>query len=83
MTDYTLTPRGIKNILKAEIEAHFNNLFSVVHAAYPPDVQKEILYNAKIDYLARLDMCNDYESIDKFISWAGYRMSLEDWIKSL
>jgi hypothetical protein len=47
------------------------------------DTQKEMIYIAHSNLSEILDKCEDYASLEDFISYSGYRMSLEDWINSL
>lgn len=80
---YTLTVRGIKNILREELKRHKESTFNVLYNSYVPDVQKEIVSNGYGDAFTRLDACTSYEELDELLSHLGYRMSLEDWIQSL
>lgn len=83
MTQYQMPVRAIKNILKKELD-EFQKAF---HSAYPKfimaDVMKEMVYLAHSQLNDKLANSNTYDELEDYISLAGYRMSLEEWINSL
>lgn len=81
---YQMPVRAIKNILKKELEQFKNNTLQVLHKEhFLSDVPKEMIYLAYSNLLGVLDKCQDYAALEDYISYAGYRMSLTEWINSL
>lgn len=80
---YTMPVKAIKNILKKELESFKNGFFTAELHYRLSDVMKEFIYIAHNVLEERLESCTDYDSLEKYISFAGYRMSLQEWIDSL
>jgi len=80
---YIMPVRAIKNILKKELEDHKQGIFNAYPRFIMTDVQKEMIYIAYKALLNTLNECNDYVSLEAYISYAGYRMTLNEWINSL
>lgn len=75
--------RIIKNILKKELQAFRDSFYERIPAYMLADVQKEMIDIAHNALNTALESCSDYESLDDYLSLAGYRMSLSEWIDSL
>lgn len=80
---YQMPVRAIKNILKKELEEFKDSALNLLHKGYVNDATKELIYIAHNVLTEKLEACNDYDSLDEFVSFVGYRMSLEEWINSL
>jgi len=83
MNNYIMPVKVIKNILKKELEDFKNGFFNSYPNFIMSDVQKEFIYIAYGALLNVLNKCEDYASLEDYISYAGYRMSLQEWINSL
>lgn len=83
MDIYLMPVRAIKNILHKEIVEFRDGFFRAYPSFIMADVQKEMVNLAKAILISKLNLCESYEDLDEFISYAGYKMSLEDWINSL
>lgn len=85
--DYELKPvmpvRAIKHILEKELEGFYESSLRVLHKESLSDVPYEMMDIARAVLQAKLVNCNDYESLEEYINYAGYRMSLEEWVNSL
>jgi hypothetical protein len=79
MSDYTMPVKLIKSLLDQEIEKHGDALKKYTYN----DVQKEMIHIAKKTMLLKLDACQSYNDLEEFLSFSGYRMSVQDWINSL
>ena len=75
--------KAIKNILKKEIESHKEHLFTQMSMGWFPDVQKEMIRIAFYTLTEKLDICQSYEDIQELLDFAGYRVSLDEWVNSL
>lgn len=80
---YQMPVRAIKNILGKELQDFRNRFYNAYPSFIMSDVQKEILSIGYELLKVKLDACVTYEDLEEFISFAGYRMSLEEWINSL
>ena len=80
---YQMPVKAIKNILKKELEERKNSFFNACPSFIMSDTQKEMVYISYTHLSEVLDKCNDYASLEDFVSYSGYGMSLEDWINSL
>jgi hypothetical protein len=80
---YQMPVRAIKNILKKELEERKQSFFNAYPSFIMSDTQKEMIYLAYAELSGILEKCNDYASLEDFISYSGYRMSLQEWIESL
>lgn len=82
--EYQMPVRAIKNILMQELQGFFDAFYREYPGSFVmSDVQKEMVRIAKEVLSAKLEFCNTYEELNAYISDAGYRMSLEEWINSL
>lgn len=79
---YQMPVRAIKNILKAELQG-FKDSFYTMSAGVLSDVQKEMINLAYSELSGILEKSNHYNELEDYIAYAGYRMSLEEWINSL
>ena len=75
--------KAIKNILRKELQGHRDGFYNAYPKFIMSDVQKEMITLAHETLTRALDACETYEQLDDFISFAGYRMSLQEWIDSL
>lgn len=80
---YQMPVKAIKNILQKELEEKKQSFFNAYPAFIMSDTQKEMIYISYAHLYEILQKCNDYASLEDFISYSGYRMSLEEWINSL
>jgi hypothetical protein len=80
---YQMPVRAIKNILRKELDERKQSFYNAYPNFIMSDTQKEMIYIAHSNLSEILDKCEDYASLEDFISYSGYRMSLEDWINSL
>ncbi len=83
LTPYTMPVRAIKNILAKELESFKDGFFEAYPTFIMSDHQKEFVYIAYGILKNKLESCNTYEELDEYITFAGYRMSLTEWIESL
>lgn len=83
MSNYIMPVRAIKNILRKELEERKQSFFNAYPNFIMSDTQKEMVYLAYTELSGILEKCNDYASLEDFISYSGYRMSLQEWIESL
>lgn len=83
MSKYQMPVKAIKNILQKEHEEFKKVSLQKLHEAYVNDATKELIYIASEQVMGRLNNCVSYDDLDDFLSFAGYRMSLEDWINLL
>ena len=83
MNEYQMPVKAIKRILLQELQSFRDGFYSAYPSFIMSDVQKEMVSISFNHLKNRLDRCNSYQELDNFVSVAGYRMSLEDWINSL
>lgn len=76
---YIMPVRAIKGIIEREINAHADNLRQSAYC----DPQREMISMSKSAMLDRLAKCQTHEDLEDFLGFAGYRMSLIEWIESL
>lgn len=82
--DYVMPVRAIKNILKKELQDHRDGLYAIsANGVILTDCQKEMIRFAHVKMQSALSFCTSYDDLEKFLSFAGYRMSLTEWIQSL
>lgn len=80
---YQMPVRAIKNILKQELERFKNDTYQVVRKNTASDVPINMVMLAYTELSGILEKSNAYNELEDYISYAGYRMSLEEWINSL
>jgi hypothetical protein len=81
---YQMPVRAIKNILRKELEDFKGHALQSLRTCNTmSDVPKEMIYIAYTNLLEVLEKSNEYSSLEDYISYAGYRMSLQEWIESL
>lgn len=83
MSEYVMPVRAIKNILRKELQERRDSFFQAYPTFIMSDAQKEMINIAYENLLSVLEKSNDYASLEDFISYSGYRMSLQEWIDSL
>jgi hypothetical protein len=81
--NYQMPVKAIKNILKKELEDHKQGFYTAYPSFIMSDVMKEMIYKGHNIMMEMLELCTTHDELNDFISFAGYRMSLEDWINSL
>lgn len=80
---YTMPEKAIKHILQKELDIHKTEALQILYNAYVPDTEKELIYIAYQTLQNVLNQCETYNQLEDYLSYAGYHMSLEDWISSL
>lgn len=80
---YQMPVKAIRNILKQELQNSKDGFFNAYPSFIMSDVQKEMVYHAYEQAYSVLEKCQDYASLENYLSYMGYRMSLTDWIQSL
>lgn len=83
MKELTMPLKSVKILIKREIELHMDNVSKVVHQYCYPDVQRKSVSIARDQLNKKLDACETLEQLEAFMSYSGYRMSVQDWIDSL
>ena len=81
--NYIMPVRAIKRILGEELDKFKAQFFIHESQLTMSDVQQEMLYIAESVMKASLESCTTYAELDDFLSYAGYRMSLQEWVQSL
>jgi len=80
---YQMPVRAIKSILGQELDKFKDVVSRAANSACLADAGREMVVIGYEAMKAALEKCNDYESLEEYISFAGYRMSLEEWVNSL
>ena len=80
---YQMPVRAIKSLLKQELNSFRDGFYNAYPKFIMADVMKEMVSISFHSLNERLENCNSYEELDDYISFAGYRISLEEWINSL
>lgn len=80
---YTFPIKAIKKILAKELKEFKDGFFKAYPNFIMSDMQKEFIYIAYQVISDKLNACETYEQLNDYISYAGYRMSLKEWIDSL
>ena len=81
--EYQLQPRAIKRILGEELDFRRNAFYHAYPNFIMSDTMKEMVESSYRKQKELLKECETYEELESFIEFAGYRMSLEDWVSSL
>ena len=83
MSNYQMPVKAIKRILLQELQSFRDGFYNAYPSFIMSDVQKKMVGISFHHLKNTLDRCNSYQELDNFVSKAGYRMSLEEWINSL
>ena len=81
--EYTLTVRAIRGILLDELNDFKSHAVQAVNSVYANDMTKNLVFMGYDTLKSQLKNCKSYEDLEQYITDANYRMSLEDWCKSL
>jgi hypothetical protein len=83
MENYIMPVKAIKNILLKELEEFKSMTYEAVKKSYLSDVCANLVIMGYSKLKEQLEKCNSYESLEEYVTDAGYRMHLEEWINSL
>jgi hypothetical protein len=71
-----MTVKGIKGIMKQELDGKINNILESCDTHY------DLINSLKWDLLEKLNACSSYDELETFCT-NYYRMSLDEWVQSL
>ena len=80
---YQMPVRAIKSILKKELQDFRDGFYNNYPRFIMAEVMKEMVSIAFHQLNAKLENSNSYDELEDYITFAGYRMSLEEWINFL
>ena len=78
----TMPVKAIKRILGDELSDFYSEACEKLRYCIS-DVTKSLVHISHDILSDRLKDCETYEDLEEYISFAGYRMSLSEWIESL
>lgn len=74
-----ISVNAIKKLMIQELDSHYS---SAIQALYN-DVQREFIHLAVRQLREQLSNAESQEDLEQYLSDAGYRMSVQEWIDSL
>lgn len=65
-----------------EYKKHYDALRNTAYKECIPDPQFEMIAKGYSELFGKLYLCDTWDELDEWMSNAGYRMSVQDWLDS-